>query len=149
MTKQFRRANWFSIIHIVFVMYILNLFINSEKIAILYITEVIIGLCLFSACFNIVTFKEKQIERFFPLRIIKRKFIYETSSIIKIRYNLPSTNHNIEAMYIYLNTGKKAYIRIDSLKIRFNKTFFSWYHKQGIELDFVDTKHNSFEQMEW
>lgn len=148
MTKQIRRANWFSIIHIALVVYILDLFINSEKTIIIYLIEVIIGLCIFSLCFNIVIFKEKQIIRIFPLRIIKREFIYNTSSIIKIRYNLPS-NHNIEALYIYFKTGDKAYIRIDSPKIKLNKTFFSWYHKQGIVLDFVDIKHNNFEDLEW
>lgn len=150
MTKKIKRTNWFSIIHIAFAMFIVDLFINNEKVLITYIIEVIVGLIVFSVFFNIVTFKKHQIERIYPLRIIKRKYTYDTSSIIKIKYNLPSTNYNTEALYVYFKSGDKAYIRIDSLKRKSNKAFFTWYHDQGIELDFVGgIKHYSFKDLEW
>lgn len=147
MNRQFRRANWFCILHIAFLFYVINIFIPDKNIYI-YIIEFIIGFIILASTFNIITFKENEIIRFFPFRLFKRNYKYQVSDIIKIKYELPA-NRNIEALHLYLKSHKKIYIRIDSIGIKKNKTFLRWYYEKGIELDFVDIKHNKFEELEW
>lgn len=152
MNKHYTRINWgcfFYLLLLLYAVYKINsIYQLTDSIFVMVIIEILIAYAVLALFFNVVIFYNDKIIQKFPLRIVGRKRVYFLSKIRKIKYYMPA-NYNMESIVLYHDDGNSTFIKIDSRSTKSNKCFFQWYHNLGIELDFIDIKHNTFDEINW
>lgn len=134
--NEYKRTNNFNCLNIIFIYSIVFIPLFYSSYILLSILMVIACLINFAFSFNIITFKEQQIERFFPLRPYNRLQIFKTEDISELEYIMGGKSDN--KLNIYLKSGKIIGIWYSSKSYQIEKdnAYFSWYSNQGIKHNF-------------
>lgn len=134
--NAYKRNNNFDCLHLTFIYGIVFILPLSHSCIWLCVLVVIAWFINIAFCFNIITFKEQQIERFFPLRPYNRLQIFKTEDISELEYIMGGKSDN--KLNIYLKSGKIIGIWYSSKSHQIEKdnAYFSWYSNQGIKHNF-------------
>ena len=148
--EKYIRVNYMMIIYHIVIMYGIYQLLSLYDTSIFYIILFLImwSYISLSLWFNVVYFYKEKIVQVYPFRCTKNKNIYYISEIKTMQYQFHIA-HNPEAIILLFKNNARKRIRIDSFFYNRNKSIFEWYKEQNVELDFITTKHNTFDEIKW